>query len=88
MRLMDQWNEKPTGQRPNLVNLNCLTIQILPESLTLNRRFKFKQVVSGSATQLKFIKFGLRQIYRMMKTHQSAVYKHEPANLRPYIRIR
>ena len=39
-------------------------IQILPLSLTLNRWFKFKPTVGGSATQLKFIKSGLRSRIR------------------------
>ena len=48
---------------PGLTWLNCLpgrfkfepTIQILPQSLTLNRWFKFEQAVGSSATQLKFL---------------------------------
>ena len=52
----------------NLMNVNTAnrrlkfesSIQILPKSLILNWWFKFEPAVGGSATQLKFIKFGLR----------------------------
>ena len=39
------------------------TIQIIPDSFSFNRWFKFEQVVGSSVTWLKFIKFGPMETY-------------------------
>ena len=70
---------------PNLMNMrgrwtgNCRfkfksPIQIMPESLVLNRWLKFEQAVGRSATKLKFIKFGNFPVFLIFPSQILYIY--------------